>query len=219
MTTPDPFSALIPDARKFLGDLSRNNSRDWFSTQEQRYEDQLKAPAQLLMEQIAGDIARDGGPALRLKVFRPHRDVRFSRDKTPYHTHLHMLWSADRPGPSQPGFFFGISPDYVTLGGGVMGFDKPALEAWRASVDAQDGATLAQMISEVTQRGFALRDPELKRVPAPYPVDHPRADFLRRKSLTVWRELPESDWHEPLRHLRSAFAELAPLAGQLRKMI
>ena len=218
MPASDPFHALVADARAFLSDLAQNNTRDWFAAHKHDYDGRLKTPATLLMEQVAAKMARDGGPALRPKLFRPHRDVRFSRDKTPYHTHLHMLWSAGKPGPNQPGFFFGVSPEYVTLGGGLMGFDKPALDAWRKSVDGPDGETLAAMIATLGQRGYSPREPELKRVPAPYPADHPHAELLRRKSLTVWREIPENDWNEPLKFLPFAFAELAPLTDLLRAM-
>lgn len=95
---PDPFASLIPDARRFLGELFENNSRDWFAGQKSRYDADLKIPATLLLDQIAQDVGRATGATLTPKLFRAHRDVRFSKDKTPYHTHLHLLWAT---GPTR----------------------------------------------------------------------------------------------------------------------
>ncbi|MEP3330424.1 DUF2461 family protein [Sedimentitalea sp.] len=52
----------------------------------------------MLVDQIAHDLGRDTGLTLTPKLFHPHRDVRFSNDKTPHHTHLHMLWNLDLQG-------------------------------------------------------------------------------------------------------------------------
>ncbi len=92
---PDPFADLIPQARAFLGELSSNNTRDWFTAHKTRYESKLKAPALLFLDQVAHDLGRSTGQSLRPKLFRAHRDVRFSKDKTPYHTHLNMLWTIE----------------------------------------------------------------------------------------------------------------------------
>ncbi|MEM9551467.1 MAG: TIGR02453 family protein, partial [Pseudomonadota bacterium] len=181
----DPFATLIPDARAFLSDLAANNTRDWFAAHKSQYESALKTPAAHLLDQIAADFARDHRETVKPKLFRPHRDVRFSKDKTPYHTHLHLLWQVVRDGAA-PGYFFGIAPDYVRIGGGMMGFDKPALTAFRTAVDGTAGDALKSILATASQSGLEAGDPELKRVPAPFDADHPRADLLRRKGLTVW---------------------------------
>ena len=100
----------------------------------------------------------------------------------------------------------------------MTGFAKPALDTWRTSVDGPDGTALAAIIARLGQRGYSPRPPELKRVPAPHSADHRHADLLRRKSLTVWRDLPEGAWKEPLRVLPAAFADIAPLTDRLRTM-
>ncbi|GGH22480.1 TIGR02453 family protein [Cribrihabitans marinus] len=210
----DPFARLIPEARAFLSELADNNARDWFTAQKQRYESQLKAPATLLLDQVAQDI----GPGTTTKLFRPHRDVRFSKDKTPYHTHLHMLWTL--PGsPRQPvALFFGIAPDYVSLGGGIMGFDKPVLADWRAAVDGPYGAEVQKLLDGYRAEGFRIGEPELKRVAPPYAKDHPQADLLRRKGLAVWRDLPDTSFDAPLTALRDTRASLQPLFERLQQV-
>ncbi|MEX0284465.1 MAG: TIGR02453 family protein [Paracoccaceae bacterium] len=208
----DPFSSLIPDARAFLGELAENNSKEWFTTNKLRYDDKLKDPALALLDVISAQWGAEIGVPLKPKLFRAHRDVRFSKDKTPYHTHLHLLW-AEEDGP---GWFFGISPDYVTAGGGRMGFDKDALELWRASVDGPKGTELAEVLSRFEGR---IDEPELKRVPAPYDKDHPQSDLLRRKSLTLWQDIEISAKTDgPVTAILNAFRAVRPATDLLRQM-
>lgn len=211
----DPFAHLIPDARAFLTDLSTNNTRDWFNDAKQRYENELKTPATLLQDQITHDLRTDPGWQVTAKLFRPHRDVRFSKDKTPYHTHLHMLWTITGPGP-QTGLFFGIAPDYVKAGGGVMGFDKDALIRWRTAVDGPTGDSIAKDCADLADHGLTPDAPDLKRVPAPYDKDHRHGDLLRRKSMTVWADLPKATWPAPTTELRLIFKRLQPLLERLQ---
>lgn len=206
----DPFHKLVGDARAFLGELALNNTRDWFTANRARYDRDLKDPAGRLLEQVAESIGPDTGT----KLFRPQRDVRFSRDKTPYTTHLHMLWTL--PGGASPvGLFFGISPQYVTVGGGVMGFDKTALNAWRTALDGSRGAAIAGEIDALKAAGWRVSEPELKRVPAPHDKDHPWGEHLRRKSITVWSDLAGDRQLRPLAEIGSARARLTPLLDHL----
>lgn len=211
----DPFARLIPDARAFVADLSANNRRDWFAGHKDRYEADLKAPALALMDRMAQE--RGGG--LVPKLFRPRRDIRFSRDKTPYHTHLHMIWGLGGTGPDRVALMFGIAPGYVTAGGGAMGFAKPALDLWRRAVDSTHGADLADALERLSGDGFRLDDADLKRVPAPYPADHPRGDLLRRKRLLVWRDLPEPAHRAPLAALHAVFDALQPVLDRLQEIV
>jgi uncharacterized protein (TIGR02453 family) len=144
---------------------------------------------------FAEDLAKATGVPHGPKLFRIHRDVRFSKDKTPYNTHLHLLWS--RPGEATtPAWFFGASPDYLTLGMGVIGLEKDNLTRFRQMIDtAGDDLTDAMGSAEATAN-VTLSDwgPDpLKRVPKPYDADHPHAELLKRKSFAIHAPLP-SDW-------------------------
>ncbi|WP_146345002.1 TIGR02453 family protein [Falsiphaeobacter marinintestinus] len=211
----DPFAHLIPDARAFLADLAKTNTRDWFNDNKQRFETELKTPATLLLDQIAYDLKTNPGWQVTPKLFRPHRDVRFSKDKTPYHTHLHMLWTITGPG-LQTGLFFGIAPDYVKAGGGIMAFDKEALTRWRAAIDGPTGDIIAKTCADLADHGLTPDQPDLKRVPAPYDKTHRHGDFLRRKSMTVWADLPKAKWPAPTKELPIVFRRLQPLLEQLQ---
>ncbi|MDU8926327.1 TIGR02453 family protein [Alisedimentitalea sp. MJ-SS2] len=203
------FDRLIPDTLDFLRALSGNNTRDWFNANKTTYDSQLKAPALLLLEDMAARLTRLTGQRTITKLFRPHRDVRFSKDKTPYHTHLHLLWTSADGGQ----WFFGISPDYVTAGAGRMGFDKKALAAYRANLPGQGAALLSAVTALLTQ-GARLSDPELKRPAAPITPDDPLADLARRKSLAVWFDYETPPLGLPGR-LEQDFTRLWPLQQAL----
>ena len=210
--SPDPFATLISDSRAFLNTLADNNTKDWFTENKPTYETQLKAPALALLDTLAASLKKQTGQVPSTKLFRPHRDVRFSKDKTPYHLHLHMLWSTPPVG-----YFFGIGRDYLAVGGGIMGFDKDQLTHWRAAFDGPKGVQLAGAIADLQTQSARMDDPELKRVPAPYDKDHPNAALLKRKSCTVWFDFEESDITKGglVPQLETAFQKLQPLTQLL----
>ncbi|MDF1855551.1 DUF2461 domain-containing protein [Pseudooceanicola sp.] len=208
------FSDFIPQARDFLIRLRADNSRDWFAAHQDEYDATIKAPAKRLLDEIAAPLAGITGAKVSKKLFRPQRDIRFSKDKTPYKDHCHMLWHA--PAGSEVGYYFGIAPDYVRIGAGIMGFNGSALDQWRGLVDSATGAELAQLLDNLRAAGCDISKPDLKRVPAPYDKDHPRGDLLRRKSLTVWSDVaPDiSDLPEALIQRFTRFALLGRLLSQ-----
>lgn len=219
MASNDPFSNLVSEAQSFLKELSGNNTREWFAAHKARYEAELKTPATLLQSQIGDTMGRRLNRPLNTKLFRPHRDVRFSKDKTPYHVHLHMLWSLPRAEHQAPGLFFGISPDYVRAGGGVMAFDKSVLTRWRSKIDKGLGAEMQAALDAVAVEGLLPAEPDLKRLPAPYPSDHVHADLLRRKGLAVWMDLSQTDYVRPLVALERIFTQLRPVLTCLERVL
>ena len=212
----EAFAQLIPDARAFLAELAQNNSRDWFNARKARYETELKSPALLLMDEIAQAISYRSGAEVTAKLFRPQRDIRFSKDKTPYTTHLHMMWIVNGAGCA---LFFGIAPDYCTAGGGIMGFSKPQLPRWRAAIDGAFGDETAALVDILALKGFAVKDPELKRVPAPFAKAHPHGHLPQRKSLTFWHEMSRREQAAPMGALMSAYLMLEPMFALLESAL
>ena len=184
------FATLKSDAVAFFDTLAQNNNRAWWQENKTTYDTQLKAPALALLETLTKPLSELADAPIKSKLFRPHRDVRFSKDKTPYNTHLHMMWQIDGNAPQNPVFFFGVGRDYVTAGVGMMGFDKPVLANWRKMVDL-DTDRIVGIVDSVTDQGFKLREPDLKRVRPPYDKDHPAEYLLRMKGLTASREATE----------------------------
>lgn len=211
----DPFATLISDSRTFLTTLADNNSKDWFAENKATYETNLKSPALALLDTVAATLEKQTGQVPSTKLFRPHRDVRFSKDKTPYHLHLHMLWSTPPTG-----YFFGIGRDYLSVGAGIMGLDKDKLTRWRAAVDSPEGAKIATALDDLQASDARIDMAELKRVPAPFDKDHPRAELLKRKSCTVWFDYDESDITKGglVSQIETAFQKLQPLTQLLRTL-
>lgn len=216
----DDFSSLIPDAQQFFAELAQDNSKAWFHENKPRYEARLKSPAKALLKALTPMVADLAGAQVKTKLYRAHRDVRFSKDKSPYNLHLHMLWSPQGTGTqpgSQPGYFFGIAPDYVTAGAGIMGFDKAQQAAWRAFVSEREGADLQRKIDAVLQTGGRLNAPELKRVPSPFAADHAHGALLRHKSFVLWTPVaPDPDLPTAL---SAAFTALNPAMDDLRAFL
>lgn len=207
------YQDLIPTARRFYSALAQSNTRDWWQENRAPYDDQLKPGALALLDEMAPVLSDLADAPVTGKLFRPHRDVRFSKDKTPYNTHLHMMWQIDGGGRQNPVFFFGIGLDYISAGAGLMGFDKPVLEDWRKFVDL-DTNRIQGIIDGVTDQGFTLREPALKRVPSAYPKDHPAADLLRMKGLVASGEIAPDTKDIP-KALTAAFTALWPINALL----
>lgn len=180
MAEPIALDHLFQDTRAFLAELAASNSRAWFQTQKTRYDTLLKRPSEKLLAETAAWLEAETGEQPRTKLFRPYRDVRFSPDKTPYHTHLHMMWSL---GDGRA-WMLGIAPDYATVGAGIMAFGSAQADRFRAAVAGPEGETLAKLLDQ----GWRVDPPALKRVPAPYTADHPRAELLRHKGLVAWAD-------------------------------
>ena len=192
----DGFDRLIDQSNEFFAQLAKNNTRDWFEANKSTYTEKIKKPA-LLMADILGDsVRRTTGITHQAKLFRIHRDVRFSKDKTPYNTHLHLMWS--QPADGAPVWFFGSSPEYLIAGMGVMGLQGARLTQYRALINQKGGEISRHLGTAQTATGAELSDwgpPPLKKVPKPFDANHPHGDLLRQKSLVLSAPIAD-DWRE-----------------------
>lgn len=203
------LTRFAPRARGFLEELAENNDRNWFRCQKSRYDAEIKRPAERLLDTLVPILEAQTGQPVRSKLFRPHRDVRFSEDKTPYHAHLHAAWSV----PDGRGWYFGLSPDYATAGAGVMRFDDEQLVRWRTAVSGTQGDLLAELLTRPAMRMDA---PDLETVPAPYPGDHPHEALLRRRGCVVWvDDLFDRLAPDPAAGLAAVFEHLEPVQDWL----
>jgi len=190
----DGFVEMIDVSNRFFRDLKANNTREWFQDRKDFYATKIKKPAELLADLVAEDLNRVTGVPHRPKFFRIHRDVRFSKDKTPYNPHLHFQWS--RPdSETAPNWFLGSSPEYLIVAMGVMAPGGEALSRYRSFVDAR-GDEIADAMAQAS--GAHLSDwgaAPLKRVPNPYDPEHPHGALLKRKTLILEAAFPD-DWRQ-----------------------
>ena len=186
-------SGISPDTIAFLSDLKQNNTREWFQTNKARYDAHVKEPAKQLAAELCNRLDEMTGRAHKPKIFRMNRDLRFSKDKTPYNTHVHLSWSPTKGGNTLAAWMLGISPDYSTVGCGVFEFSKGDLIAFRDRIAGADGAKLEKLVGQLAADGVRIDEPVLKRVPAGYDADGPWAEHLRRKGLMGWIDLGDVD--------------------------
>jgi uncharacterized protein (TIGR02453 family) len=177
VSDPDvpPFTGIPVAALDFYDDLEVDNTRSFWEAHKQVYADAVRAPVTALCAALAPEF----GPA---KVFRPYRDVRFAKDKTPYKTHQGAFV---RVGEAT-GWYVEVSPRGIRTGAGFYEASGPRLAAFRAAV-AHDrfGPELAAVLAELEGRGFEVGGDRLKTSPRGYPADHERIELLRHRSLTA----------------------------------
>jgi uncharacterized protein (TIGR02453 family) len=193
-TTTQTFTGFRPEAIQFLADLADNNERSWFQPRKGDYERLLKIPLEELCVALDQRFRERGLPLSAdpaRSPFRIYRDVRFSKDKSPYKTHV----SASFPsldGHAEAGAYFHMSPGEIYAGGGMWHPDRERLAAWRALVDSGVGLEALDDPAFVATFGSVGGD-ALSRVPAGFAKDHPRAELLRLKDVTFGRRLSDAD--------------------------
>jgi len=210
----EEFSRFPKESVQFLKDLKENNNRDWFTQNKAEYEQSIKLPAKAFGDVMAIHLEALTGLVHQPKIFRINRDLRFSRDKTPYNTHLHISFFPEIDIPAPPRWFFALETDRLVFGAGVFGFEKQDLDSFRARIVGKDGAKLAETLETLSSDGLRLGEPHLKRVPSGYPKDHPQADLLRHKGLTVWSDIKDPGTATKPGFLNTCdcrFAKLKPL--------
>ncbi|TNE61912.1 MAG: DUF2461 domain-containing protein [Alphaproteobacteria bacterium] len=188
----------------FLRELEQNNRRDWFESRRARFDADVKAPAAFLADAIAVRLGERLGTSFGHKIFRLHRDVRFSKDKTPYNTYLRFaFWPASADTAevvAGPAFYMSIETGRHVCGAGAIHFGDEKLARFRTRVSSAKHATeAAALMSGLAQSGITFAEPELKRPPAGMVALPENASLIRRKSLVAWHEMPIGDTPEDIR--------------------
>jgi uncharacterized protein (TIGR02453 family) len=231
---PESFSGFPPRAMTFLRGLAKNNRKEWFEEHRADYETAVKGPMASLIEEIdvrLADIAPEivGG---KKSMFRIHRDVRFSKDKSPYKTNA-ACWFYHRDTSSRAsggdaahggaGFYFHIAPTGSYCGGGNWMPPRPALQRIRQSlVDDVEGFEEIVLARGFTRR-FGALDPEgtLTRMPRGYDESHPAAKWLRLQSFIAGTAITTEQVHDGRLPdiLAKHFEAMAPLVRWLNEAL
>jgi uncharacterized protein (TIGR02453 family) len=143
------------------------------------------------LKQLSPGIHAD--PRVNMSIFRIFRDIRFSKDKTPYKTHLGIwMWEGGGAKFESSGYYFHLEPPNILLGVGIHMFSKDLLKAYReAVVDPVAGPALVDAAKQVSESGdYKLGGEHYKRVPRGYDAEHPNAELLRYNGLTAGEEVP-----------------------------
>jgi len=193
------FEGFPPDGLQFLDELSRNNNKAWFDAHRGDFDEYLMAPAKdlvvdlgmQLQERVSSRINVE--PRVNGSIMRMNRDIRFSRDKTPYKTWL-GLWFWEGKGRSMDcaGCYFGLSAHELTLGAGKHGFDPAMLGRYRSAVaDPAMGAELVTALEAIQRSGsYEIGGQHYKQVPPGFDRGQARAALLLHNALHASVTLP-----------------------------
>ena len=201
-----PFAGFPQRGIDFMKQLKRNNNRPWFEKHKDEYEAFVKLPMQSLIVALQPHFERfapefDAHP--KKSLFRIYRDVRFSKDKTPYKTHVaaHFVLRGKPKGVEGSGYYLHIEPGEVFIGGGIYMPDGDQLKKIRKATAGQPERFLSILQQRQFKRTFKrLQGEKLQRVPQGYEPDHPMAEWLKYKQFFVLVEWAEA------RSLKEKFA-------------
>jgi uncharacterized protein (TIGR02453 family) len=175
------FPGIPIAALDFYEDLEADNTKSFWTAHKQVYDEAVRAP----LEALCLELEPQFGPA---KLFRPYRDVRFAKDKTPYKTHQ--------------GAWFGESSRYLQVSAaglfvaaGYWQMSSEQVARFRRAVDDDvAGPPLERALAGLRRKAYEVGGEQLTRVPSGFAKDHPRGDLLRYKTLVSRRDLGCPPW-------------------------
>lgn len=230
MAETDAFGGFSKDTFKFLKDLERNNRKEWFEENREIFEDKVFQPSLSFISGM-GERLRSIAPGIVAipktdkSIFRIYKDVRFSKDKTPYKTHIGIFfWEGKRKKLENPGFYLQLNKSSIYVAGGLYIFPKDLLKPYRdAVVDPKKGKELRNIIKKITKNGlYKVGDTHYKRVPRGYDPEHPNAELLLYNGIHALCEiqLPKEIYSADfLDYCYKIFKDYAPLHYWLREYV
>lgn len=177
---------------EFYEGLLADNSKAYWADNQPLYSEHVRAPMEALLAELEPEFAPGFGKG---KVFRPFRDVRFSRDKSPYKTHCGAVIEQGRGGGA---YYVEVGPEGLLVAGGCYHTESDQLARFRAAVDTEiHGEELRRLLDGLTGQGWEITGTTLRTRPRGFAPDHPRLDLLRHKTLYAARTWePDDVLHE-----------------------
>lgn len=183
---------------KFLKELESNNNRDWFEANKQRYEELVREPSLAYIEAMAPHLGKISSHFVASpkkvggSLMRVYRDIRFSKDKTPYKTNIGIQFRhAAGKDVHAPGFYLHIEPGELFIGAGIWRPDTPTINNMRLHMD-DNRSRWTKIAKQVKSKGFEFHGESLKKSPRGFDSDHPLLEDLRRKDFVVIQNLKSS---------------------------
>jgi len=181
---------LFPkEGLQFLASLEDNNNGDWFTHNKSAYELHVKAPAKAISAALTEALSEMLNSPVDAKTFRINRDVRFSKDKTPYNCHIRLaFWdtaSCTKKAMGGPAFYLSIESSQLVIGAGCMAMPPTMLDTYRRKINIC-GSEVSALMENLEKQGARFDAPALKSVPMGYDKSHANALLLRRKGITCW---------------------------------
>lgn len=230
----------MPDEEKFRGfnkksvnffrDLEKNNSRDWFVSNKDTFDENVMLPAVLYVNSLGKKLRKSvpgitADPRRDKSIFRINRDTRFSNNKTPYKTHLGIyFWEGEGKKLDNPGFYFHFDGKNLLLAGGMHIIPRQYLKNYRdAVVDPDSGKNLNRIISKIRKNEkYKLGWEKYKKIPKGYDPQHPNNRLLLYGGIGFMYEtkIPDELYSEELiDYTAKVFKDFLPLHLWLREMM
>ena len=226
MTTTS-FVGMPDEGLAFLEDLEERNTKEFFDANKAVFRERVQAPFAALVEAATDRLRRDLPDIGTPKLFRIYRDLRFSKDKTPYKTSMSASVPsrapADGDGPGvATGYYLNVGPAGLYTASGLYHPDRAALQRVRAAIaDPALGEELEAILAEAAAQHLEPYLDPLQRAPKPWPADHPRAHLLKARSLVLNRQHDRAPWlqtPELLDHLLADWKAMIPFNRWLERV-
>jgi uncharacterized protein (TIGR02453 family) len=212
----------------FLKKLKKNNNKGWFDRHRAAYDaarENVEAFAQQLIDRYSEEDRDLEGLHAKQCMYRIHRDIRFSKDKTPYKNHL--AFSLDRGGKNSglAGYYFHIEPGQSFMGGGIWNPPAENLKKIRQEIDYNleefEGILRSKAFTKLYPEIYTGENVQLKKVPQGYDKDNPAADYLRFKSWMIITDVSDAQLQSPqlVKQTIHAFRQAKPFIDFINRSI
>jgi uncharacterized protein (TIGR02453 family) len=219
------FTGFSADTLGFLADLAEHNDRAWFAENRGRYDSSLLEPQREFVDAIGSAFAEvdprvRAVPSVDRSIYRINRDIRFSKNKSPYKAYADLWFWVGDDRKYSAGYFLRMQPGEVWIGGGMHQLTDAQLAAFRSAViDGVRGAALERILSGLTAEGFEVGESTLKRVPSGFSAQAPRAELLRYTWIHAIRKVspppPEFESEQFVAWCMDRFGQVKPLVDWL----
>jgi uncharacterized protein (TIGR02453 family) len=207
------FRGWPAEAFEFYARLELDNSRAYWQANRDTYDTAVKAPFLALSDEVEATY----GP---LRLFRPNRDTRFSKDKTPYKTAAAAMTESD----GGAAYYVQVSATGLFVGSGMYHLAPDQLERFRAALDAdRTGTAIERIVGDLRAKKYEIAAAEtLKSAPRGVAKDHPRIELLRMKGLVMARTMPLAKWAhtgKALERITTVWDDAKPMNAWLERHV
>ena len=213
----------------YLNKLSKNNTREWFEANRDKYNSDFLEPCFRFVVEM-GDKLQDidpdivAIPKVDKSIFRLHRDVRFSKDKTPYKTNAGLyFWNGKMKKMDASGFYFHLEPKLFGVGLGIYMFPPHLLKKYRNVVsDSSTSRELHQIVRSLEKKGFSVGGKKFKKTPKGYDSNILYPGYLLYDGIYAWYEsdtFSKIDGGKSVNYIFKVFKEMLPLHRWLIKRL
>lgn len=192
------MAIITSEYSSFFSELAENNHKEWFHANKKRYEEHVKAPFLGLLEEILKelmDLSPEISPNPKDALFRINKDIRFSKDKTPYNT---LMKAGFAPGGKKsllPGYYLGISATSIHVGGGLYNLKSPELKKIRSYI----GQNIDEFIEVSTEKNLVrqlggIKGEKAKRLDKEHQAIQSKTPLIANKQFFAMAEMPLEDF-------------------------